>query len=167
MPALRCTQKLLAQLGERHPPALVDEGDDWHANLIWVERKKLVLFCSTSTLLCCVSPPVTKSEIQALNRIFLSALQHTLQYEGFPDNDVEHCCSLYQSMPITKTNDRSILGTMTDCKFHLTHWINRYGGLAKCNLGKVIHHLNEMPQVKRNFYNSLEAFKQSLIRGIA
>lgn len=167
MPALRCTQKLLTQLGVKHPPALEDEEDDWHANLIWVERKKLVLFCSTSTLLCCVSPPVAKSEMQALNRIFLSALQHTLQYEGFPDNDVKHCCSLYQSMPITKTNGRSTLGTMTNYTFHLTNWIARYGGLARCNLVQVTHHLNEMPQIKRDFYNSLEAFKKSLIRGIA
>ena len=109
MPALRCTQKLLAQLGVRHPPAIEDEGDDWHANLIWVEGKKLVLFCSTSTLFCCVTPPVAKSEMQALNRLFLLALQHTLQHEGFPDEDIAHCCSLYQSMPITKTTDRSIL----------------------------------------------------------
>ena len=167
MPALRCTKKLLTQLGERHPPAIEDEGDDWHANLIWVERKKLVLFCSTSTLFCCVTPPVGKSEMQALNRIFLSALQHTLQVEGFPDDDIAHCCSVYQFMSITKTNDRSILGAMTDYTFHLKCWIDRYGGLARCDLGRVMHHLNEIPQAKHDFYNSLEAFKQSLIRGIA
>jgi len=167
MPAFRCTQKLLAQLGVRHPPDIEDEGDDWHANLIWIERKKLVLFCSTSTLFCCVTPPVSKSEIQGLNRLFLLALHHTLQHEGFPDDDIVHCCSLYQSMSIAKTNDRSILGTMTDYTFHLKYWVDRYGGLAWCDLGRVMRHLNEMPQVKRDFYNSLEAFKQSLIRGTA
>jgi len=167
MPALRCTHKLLTQLGTRNPPDIEDEGDDWHANLIWIERKKLVLFCSTRTLLCCVTPPVTKSEIQALNRLFLLALQHTLQHEGFSHGDIAHCCSLYQSMPIAKTNDRSILGTMNDYTFQLKRWVDRYDGLERCDLGRVMHHLNEMPQIKRDFYNSLEAFKQSLVRGTA
>jgi hypothetical protein len=70
-------------------------------------------------------------------------------------------------MKIAKTNSRSVLGSMTDYVFHLKYWIEAYGGLASCDLGAVMHRLNEIPQVQREFFNALQAFQRSMIRGVA
>ena len=166
MPAFRCTNKLLNQLGEKSPRELEPHIDDWHANLIWVERKKLLFFCSSSTLFCCVTPPVLKSEIQSLNTIFLSALESAMRFGQFSEHNIDHCLSKYESMAIAKTNNLSVLGSMTDYLYHLKCWVEEFGGLASCDVASVAQSLNKIPQVQREFFNALEAFHRSLIRGV-
>lgn len=158
---------MLNFLGEK---PLLDCGDDfrdWHANLLWIERRKFIIFCSSSTLFCCLAGPVRKSELQSLEYVFLLALDRAMRFEGFSDLDISYCHSIYESMSIARTNSRSVLGTMTDYVFHLKYLIDVHGGLATCNLDQVVHQLNYMPQVKRDFFNALQAFQRSLIRGVA
>jgi hypothetical protein len=169
MSTLRCTKKLLALVGVKpEPESNHDVGsDDWHANLVWVERKKLVLFCSNRTLFCCVSPPVLKAQIQSIVPLFLSSLGSQMQYEGFAENDIAHVIAKYESMGVGRTNNRSVVGSMNDYVFHLDYRIYTDGGLAACNLGEVVQFLNQIPQVGREFHNGIGAFKRSLIRGVA
>ncbi len=68
--ALRCTQKLLKQASFIKPPAVPESDDDWHANLIWIDRRKHVLFCSDRTLFCCLTPSVRKAEIVTMSDLF-------------------------------------------------------------------------------------------------
>ena len=167
MAAFCCTKKLLDQLGVKSPRELEPHADDWHVNLIWVERKKLLFFCSSSTLFCCVTPPVFKSEIRSLNTIFLSALEGAMRFGQFSEYNIDHCLSKYESMEIAKTNNRSVLGSMTDYVFHLKYWIEVYGGLTSCDVAAIAHRLNKIPQVQREFFNALEAFHRRLVRGVA
>ena len=150
------------------PGSSPDDGsDDWHANLVWVERKKLVLFCSNRTLFCCVSPPVLKAQIQSIVPLFLSSLRYQMQHEGFTSYDIAYAIAKYESMGVGRTNNRSVLGSMNDYVFHLGYRIYGDGGLAKCNLGEVVQYLNKIPQVSRDFRNAIRTFKKSLIRGVA
>jgi len=169
MSTLRCTKKLLALTGIKPEPKSnpADGSDDWHANLVWVERKKLVLFCSNLTLFCCVSPPVLKAQIQSIVPLFLSSLQYQMRYEGFTSYDIDYAIAKYESMGVGRTNNRSVLGSMNDYVFHLGYRIWDDGGLAECNLGEVVQYLNRIPQVGRDFHNAIGAFKRSLIRGVA
>ena len=121
MATLRCTKKLLAQVGVKPAPVEEFGDDDWHANLVWVERKKHVLFCSDQTLFCCVTPPVHKSEIQSLNELFLSTLGWAMQRAGFTDQMVRRFLSKHESMMTTTTRNRSVLGSMNDYVYHLKH----------------------------------------------
>ena len=84
--AIRCTQKLLAQIG---PEKRIDEAAspespwDWYANLLWIERRKCVLFTNAGTLYCFLSPDVRAKEIRSLPALFRSHLCDNLTYEGF------------------------------------------------------------------------------------
>jgi len=167
MPSFRCTKKVLDQLGVKPEENIDSDGNDWHVNLIWVDRKKLILFCSVETLFCCVTPPVSKSEIRSLEMVFHDALEQAMRFEGFSQNSIDYSLSIFQDMSIQKTNNRSVLGSMTDYAFHLEYWIEATGGLENCDFGTAMHRLNEIPQVKRDFYNASDAFKKKLIHGIA
>lgn len=168
MSRLRCTKKLLALTGikPKPEPNFDTESDDWHANLVWVERKKLVLFCSNQTLFCCVSPPVLKVQIQSIVPLFLESLRYQMQCEGFTSYDIAYAIAKYESMDVGRTNNRSVLGSLNDYVLHLGYRIHSDGGLANCNLGEVVKLLNQIPQVGREFHNGIGAFKRSLIRGI-
>ncbi len=167
MSTLCCTKKLLALTGLKPEPKsqFEDEADDWHANVVWVERKKLVLFCSNQTLFCCISPPVLKAQIQSIVPLFLSSLRYQMQYQGFMESDIAYAIGRHKAMGVGRTNNRSVLGSMNDYVFHLGYRIREDGGLAACNLGEVVQYLNQIPQAGRTFYNAISAFKKRLIRG--
>ena len=166
MPAIRCTKKLLSQLVGK-PVEVKSTTDDWHANLIRIGPKKIILFCSDATLFCCVTPPVSKVEIQSLEELFLHTLDWQMRHEGFSSFQIQHCQTNLSNMAITSSGNRSVLGSMTDYVFHLRHWIDRYGGTEHMDIRQVTHHLNEIPQAKREFHNALDSFKKSLIQGVA
>jgi len=160
MAVLRCTKKLLTQVGLKQVPEIDSTIEDWHANLIWIERKKAVLFCSDSTLFCCLAPAVRKAQIQTLGDLFISTLTQSMAYEGYSNDLISRYVSRFEAIEITRTNNRSVLGSMNDYVFHLEYWMDRYGGVVDANVGAVEHQLNIIPQVKREFFNSLEAFDE-------
>lgn len=63
---LRCTTRLLAQLGEGMA-ALVEvppHDDDWYANLLWLDRRKSVLLTHAGTLFPVLIADVRKRDLQ-------------------------------------------------------------------------------------------------------
>ena len=90
MPTFRCTKKLLDQF-EIKTCSAPDLGlDDWHANLLLIERRKLILFCSDLALFCCVSEPFTKNQNKTIETIFLSALETAMRYENFSNSTIDN-----------------------------------------------------------------------------
>ena len=79
---------------------------------------------------------------------------------GFSRNDIDLCMAKHDSIVVTKTTKRSVLGSMNDYVVHLKHWIERYGGLSNCDLGVIAHQLNQIPQIKLDCFNAFEAFRQ-------
>lgn len=167
MPTIRCTRKLLAEAGVSRAPALEDHRDDWHANLVWVDRKKIVLFCSTETLYCCPTSPCSRREIRDLHSLFLSALETAMAADGFSRTTIDYCVAKHSAMNIGTTNNRSVLGSMIDYAFHLKHYIECDGGVEQYSPGETARRLNYIPQVQREFFNAKEAFQKRLIHGVS
>lgn len=63
---LRCTQKLAKLLGTKASklaePSEPAETSDWYANLLWIERKKCILFAHAETLFCFLVTDVRKAD---------------------------------------------------------------------------------------------------------
>ena len=164
MASFRCTAKLLKEMGAKPGHVPPENPDDWHANLIRYGPKKLVLFCSSSTLFACLTPPVTRAQIREPESIFLPALEAAMHADGYSASSIAYCKRRFSGMKVSKTIDRSVLGTMTDYLYHIDAVMNRFGGIDRCDFGYVSSRLNEIPQVKREFFNANEAFGRSLIR---
>ena len=69
MPLIRCTRKLQKEMGLT-PADLVDDEPrfsylgSWHANLLYIERKKCVLVANDKTLFNFLMPDLTRGYCQ-------------------------------------------------------------------------------------------------------
>ncbi|MDZ7828688.1 MAG: hypothetical protein U5K33_04080 [Halofilum sp. (in: g-proteobacteria)] len=67
------------------------ESDDsplasWHANLIYIDRRKCVLFTNDRTLFNFVAPDVSRAEIRKLGTLFLFYLSCALNEAGLAEH---------------------------------------------------------------------------------
>jgi hypothetical protein len=147
MSTLRCTKKLLSEL-RRKPPSGTQSADDfgsWHANLLRIDRRKCVLFTNDQTLYTFFVPGLTKPHFQDFDEVFRQNLFKSLIMENFPQKQIEIFLDDIREIEITKTNNRSVLGSMNDLTFQLKYQIADEGGLSGADISKMNHDLNRIP----------------------
>jgi len=147
MSTLRCTKKLLSEL-KRKPIDGSQDADDfgsWHANLLRIDRRKCVLFTHDQTLFTFFVPGLTKPHFQNFDEVFRQTLFKRLLSENLPQKHIEIFLNDNRKIEITKTNNRSVLGSMNDLTFHLKYRIADEGGLSGVDISKLNHGLNRIP----------------------
>ena len=65
--------------------------------------------------------------------------------EKIPQKQIEFFLDSNRKIEIAKTNNRSVLGSMTDLTFQLKYQIHDEGGLLNTNIMKLNHDLNRIP----------------------
>ena len=115
MAILRCTKKLLNELKIKPSEEANQSGElgSWHANLLRVDRRKCVLFTHDRTLFSFFVPGLKKPQFQNFREIFGQNLFRNLRLENFPQAQIEIMLEEHQEIAISKTNNRSVLGSMT------------------------------------------------------
>jgi hypothetical protein len=163
MAIIRCTTKLLNELGAKpinapdQPPGLCD----WHANLLRLERKKYVLFTNDQTLYSLlVRWMETPRSADFLER-FRLGLFKSLMGEGIDDVQVEYVLSEHTQVMITKTNSRSVLGSMNDLAFQIKS-MTRVSKLADADLSEINRQLNRIPMSAIKYNVSIDEMKRRL-----
>ena len=117
----------------------------WHANLIYINRKKCVLFANDKTLINFIVPDVPRAEIRELDIMFKEIFRCVLVSEGFKDEAVNQIMSEYSEIQFGKSNNRSVLGTLNDLAFNYEHCILESGGPQNSAVPSIIKRLNRMP----------------------
>jgi hypothetical protein len=148
MQYIRCTQKLLNELKIKLPnDKKVHFGfiGGWHANLLRFERRKCVLFTNDKTLYSVFVPGLKKPEFYHFDELFRHYLFKSLLNEGFSQPQIERVLSEYQTIVFGKTNNRSVLGSMTDLGFQLEYHIKASGGLSYLDLMALNKQINRIP----------------------
>ena len=150
MQLIRCTQQLLQEMGQKKTDLKAREADpsmlgSWHANLIYIDRRKCLLFANDKTLFNFLIPDVPRRQIRELDKLFLGFLQCILSDEGFDQRIKDTIQSEYRELGYAKTDSKSVLGSMNDLAFHYKLHIQSEGGICHCNLPEVIHKMNRMP----------------------
>ncbi len=147
MATLRCTKKLLSELGRKpsDETQYADEFGCWHANLLRIDRRKCVLFTHDKTLYTFFVPGLTKPHFQNFDEIFRQNLFKCLMSENLPQKHIEIFLDNIRKIEITKTNNRSVLGSMNDLTFQLKCQIADEGGLSGADISKLNHDLNRIP----------------------
>ncbi len=150
MQLIRCTAKLIKELGltkselADEPPKFSFLGQ-WHANLIYISRRKCVLFANDKILINFIVPDVSRAEIKNLGSMFESTFHCILADEGYSQKQIIKILAEYSEIGIGKSNNRSVLGSLNDLAFHYEHSILESGGPHSAAIPSIISRLNRMP----------------------
>lgn len=150
MQFIRSTQKLQKEMGLKNDALIQQEPTpsvlgSWHGNLIYIARRKCVLFVNDKTLLNFLIPDVQREQIRQLDTLFRDFLQCVLAEEGFDKTTTAKILQEYAEIGFAKTNSKSVLGSMNDLAFHYKYHIQEAGGVHSCMVPQIIHELNRMP----------------------
>lgn len=90
-----------------------------------------------------VSNPL--SVIEQMDQIFGQAMFRTLRLFDFDQRQIEKLLDWSCHNSYTKTNSRSVLGSMNDMTFHVKHHIACEGGLSSVDMDSLHLRINQIP----------------------
>lgn len=148
MQLIKCTAKLLKEL-KQDPVANVEPlrgiVGGWHANLLITARRKCVLVANDKTLYSIFIPSLKKPDFIDFAEVFRHHLFKNLLHEGLAQDEIDVVLHELRTILFAKTNNRSVLGSMNDLKFHLEFYIRSFGGLDRSPIYELNHRLNRIP----------------------
>jgi len=163
---IRCTQKLLAEV----PASLIDtsaSGESWHASLLRIERRKCVLFAHDATLYSVFVPGLKKPEFERLDEVFGQRLFKTLLWDEFSQDWIERALEACRTIRFTRSNNRSVLGSMNEMRFHVEVDVEDAGGLERVDLVDLHYRLNRTPWSAVGYRYPVEGFQEHLAQPFA
>ena len=160
---LRSTGKLAKLLGvPLAPHEASPDGNEWYANLLWIDGRKCILFTHAETLFAFLVPDVLKGDITLFPRFFATCLDLELERESLPfdafgvvDPD---------DAVIAKTADRSVLGSMNDFAYMAEVFILRDGGIKSYDPLELNVFLRRTPMGALKYAYPIEKTKERLAR---
>lgn len=134
MLVVRCTTKLQKLVGrpDRETASLRASGDDWYANLLWIDGRKCLLATHAGTLLSVFVPDVRARDLRPIGSFVVPRIHGQLAAEGFPP-DALGVLDPSESL-IAKTADRSVIGCMNDVALTCQYAVADAGGLPRLDL---------------------------------
>jgi hypothetical protein len=164
MAIIKCTTKLLNELGIKSTNAPDQRSSlcDWHANMLWLDRKKYVLFTNDQTLYSFLVPWNKSPRSTDFMKRFRLGLLKSLMSEGLVEVQIEYLLSEHTQISITKTNSRSVLGSMNDLAIQIKSMIFVSGGLTDVNWPEVNRQLNRIPMSAIKYKVGIDELKRRL-----
>jgi flavorubredoxin len=132
----------------------------WHANLIYIDRKKCVLFVNDKTLFNFIAAGVSRDQIRDLLNLFRGYLACVLSEENIPELAKAKMMAEYEEVRYSNTNSKTVLGSMNDLAFHYKYYIQAEGGVHSSSLPSIIKKLNRMPMGALKYKLPIEALKE-------
>ena len=150
MQLLRCTAKLLKEAGVKSNDLQMKEPPfsflgSWHANLVFIDGRKSVLFVNDRTLFNWILPDVSRAQIRQLPELFLTGLSCVISDEDLPDAIKRRILDEYEAVALAKSSNRSVLGSANDLAYHYKQNILDAGGVHSWRIPDIIRQLNRMP----------------------
>jgi hypothetical protein len=146
---LRCTGRLLDLIGvrSRDLAAADPSANDWYGHLLWIDRRKCLLFTHAGTMLSIFVPDVRKADVQPLATVLVSQIATALAAEGLPLTTL----GLLDpgAVRLAATVSRSILGCMRNDASMLEHAVAEHGGLHRCDIAALNHDLRRTLHLPR------------------
>ena len=166
---LKCTQKVLRELGLRTPAGQVGREPDtrlgnWYVNLFTVDRRKTFLFMNERTLLSFVMFGIKKSNVQEMPAVFVRGLVQLLMLEEFKPAEIERALAGYDTLEVARTDSRKLLGNMNDLMDLYRHHILWEGGFRSCDLNGIFKRMNRTPQRNLGWAFSIDVARELLAK---
>ncbi|MBN8564809.1 MAG: hypothetical protein J0L70_30210 [Leptolyngbya sp. UWPOB_LEPTO1] len=163
MPVIRCTQKLLTEIGSSgaENPELSDLPlDEWYANLVILDRQKCVVFINPATLFVAISYGKRRNELRQLQQILMESLRQALTAEEVEAGVIDRVVQRLEAAPIAETQDRKTLGCLNDVIRHFK-WLSERE-VPETKIKGVVKMLNRIPWVRTQFGYALIPMEQIL-----
>lgn len=131
----------------RSMPAQASAGrlGSWHANLIYIDGRKTVLFANDRTLFNFIAPDVSRAQVRDLGAVFVHWLSCVLSDEGFGESKKERILGEYKEVLYAPSSDRHVLGSMNELAFHYKYSVLDGGGVHSPEVPDIIRKLNRIP----------------------
>jgi hypothetical protein len=164
MQLIRCTKKLQKEMGLTKYQLINEEPTfsylgSWHANLIYIDRRKCILFANDKTLFNFIVPDVNRAQIKQLSALFVSSLGCVLAGEHLPELMRQKILNEYTNIGYANTNSKTVLGSMNDLAYHYEVNIFETGGVHSSAVPGIIKQLNHMPMGAIGYKLSIDALK--------
>ena len=128
------------QVKELHHP-----DDCWHANLIYIDKRKTLLFVNDGTLFNFVVPGVSREQIREMGELFTGYLSCVLSDEGFDETAKKNLLGNGKALSFTSVTNPSVLGSLNDLAYNYKYSIMSSGGIHSAAVPAIIRKLNRMP----------------------
>jgi hypothetical protein len=164
MAFIRCTARLLKDLGIR-PANIPDQTPDifdWHANMLRLNRKKYVLFTNSQTLYSFLIRWAGRPRPAEFQEQFRLKMFQSLMSEGIAEEYIEYMLDGHKQITITKTNSRSVLGSMNDLAFQAKYMVYIKGIIDDAYLHEINRVLNQNPMSAIKYQNGTTELKRRL-----
>ena len=164
MQLIGCTKKLQKEMGLGVKDLATFEPDDsglgpWTANLIFVNRRKCILFVNDKTLFNFLVPDVPRQQIRELDRMFRGWLSCVLAEESFTEAQIETILSEYNEIGYSSTKSRSVLGSMNEIAFCYKYAMMSGGGVHGCDFPGIIKNQNRMLMGAPDYHYPIEVLR--------
>lgn len=165
MATIGCTGKLLNELGTNKPIVENQQTSlsNWHANLIIVDRRKYVLFTNDLTLFSFLIRWGKKPTPLDFDKLFRLGLLKSLMNERLEDHLLQNMLNRQGTITITRTNSRSVLGSMTELFFEIEYMLFSLGDPTEADLSEINRGLNRIPMKGINYALGIEELKRRLV----
>jgi hypothetical protein len=124
---------MLTLLGARPRDLLRIEpsGQDWYANLLWLDARKCLLLAHAGTLFSVFVPDIRKSDLIPIGPSVVRFIHTELEAESFPLDRLGALDS--RSIALAKTESRTVLGYMNEMARFCEYAVGDAGGMAGCD----------------------------------
>jgi len=155
MITLRLTKDLLKDMKttpneDMNVPPLLS----WHVNIYNLNKRKHIVFVNDFTRLSVIIDGVRTGQLERLKERFILTLREYLLREGVNENMINIYLEYGSEVVISKTNNRSVLGTMKEVTFFTEDDFNDNIERLK-SLNRLIHKPIE-------YKEPIEYFKESI-----
>ncbi|WP_049722974.1 DUF6933 domain-containing protein [Gilvimarinus polysaccharolyticus] len=163
----RNTQKVSKEIGLKKGD-IVDTDNEgylgsWFCNIVTVNHRKCLIFCHSTTLYCFWVPAVKKKDFSNIIELFLKNLALNLKSEGIAEVTIENLLNEYDSPLFSKTNNRSVLGSMNDYAYLFEAYVEPLGP-AGCDILAVNKKINTAPMSALKYSSGINEMKRLLMR---
>lgn len=136
---LQCTKKLLDQMKAK--PELIEAQDErffWHANVVTVERRKMLVLVHDLTQYRIVFYGMKAKEWKNLNQVIREGIAKTWEIEGIRASVIEKYLAEMGDVILAKTKDRSAVAKLNHAAKEAEWMLHRYeeDGLVQVETGK-------------------------------
>jgi hypothetical protein len=138
------------------PPA----DDDWYLNLLWLDRRKCLLLTHAETLFSVFRAAVRAADLRPLGPYVVRAVEAELRSESLPPATFDQLDA--DAVRLAKTASRSVLGFMNEMAVHLRYQIADAGGLSRCDIDVLNHHLRRTLHNRGGYVYPVELVAQRL-----
>ncbi len=153
MKIIRCTQKLLKLIDIQVNEYINMDNklNEWYANLIWIERRKCLLFCHENTLFSFLVVDVRRHDLKNIETLFQNNFQKALKNLQIPDFIIGKLLSRLEGFIVCRTKNKQLLGSMNDYAYQYKTGIEYHGGLNNCNIDEIVQNVNDAPMGQINY----------------